>query len=108
MARFDEDHHIILALNDLVTRIVARRQHRRSSALIDAARADWNGLHRVILSCASSSSRALSPPASAFLCFGGQWRNLAIWWVRDEGRSHISVEDGLAFVQAELREVVVH
>src|SRR6185436_9740854 len=76
MTGFDEDHHEILALEDLVAGIVTWRQHRRTRSLIDAARADRNALHGIVISATAATATAPSTTL-AFLCFGRQWRNLS-------------------------------
>src|SRR5439155_16503204 len=75
MTGFDEDHHEIFTLDDLVAGIVAWRQHRRPRALIDAARADRDALHGIVISATAATTT--TPSTLAFLCVGRQWRNLS-------------------------------
>src|SRR4051794_1755495 len=74
MSCFDDDHHEILTLHNLVPGIVAWWQHRRPRALIDAARTDRDALHGIVFSATAAPTAA--PSTLAFLCFGRQWRNL--------------------------------
>src|SRR5262245_65102191 len=100
VVHLDENRHVSGALDDLISRIVAGRHHRRSGVSVDATCPKADVLDFIVLSAfLPSLGGAVS---CSFLRLGCLGRKLSILRVHDDRSSQVMRQSRLAPVQTKL------